>query len=146
MIRFLIVWLNATALPDTNVVDTTRAVHAAFVVENHEFPAELLIALAWGESRFEPRARTGHYCGILQTLESRSPRGCTDAYAGMQAGIDELEELASDRRTKRDLDLVLMYRACGNTAFDGTCIKHGWVRAALRRAKRLGMHDVRGSS
>lgn len=144
--RFLTVTKQAAELPDHRPELILPNAIAAFANETDEYPSELLLALAWGESRFEPNAGNRIYCGVMQTARTASPLACDDAYSGYRAGVDELRELASDRRTHGDLELVLLYRACGNAAFDGTCTKHAWVRSALRRARRLGMRNVRGLS
>lgn len=139
--RFEIVLARASALPDVRPELVLPNVIAAFDNETNEYPAELLLALAWGESRFEPTVRTGRVCGVLQVVPQHE-RDCRGLMNGYAAGVDELEELARDRRA-HDLVDVLMYRACGVTAFTGGCGKRRWVDAALSRARRLGMRSIR---
>jgi hypothetical protein len=45
--------------------------------------------------------------------------------------------MLADRRVRGDLRLALLYRACGNRAFDGTCRKRAWPGWVLRRAAAL---------
>ncbi len=139
--RFFAVLERVEQLPDIRTDLILPNVVSAFANETPDYPAELLLALAWGESRMDPTIRTGRVCGVMQTVP-RTPTACQDLMSGYAAGVAELRELASDRRT-RDLVDVLMYRACGQAAFDGTCTKRRWVNAALARARRLGMRNVR---
>lgn len=139
--RFVAVLDRAEQLPDIRTDLILPNVVAAFAHETPSYPAELLLALAWGESRMDPTVRTGRVCSVLQVVP-RIPDDCRGLMNGYAAGVAELIELARDRRTHGIVD-VLMYRACGNAAFDGTCTKRRWVNAALARARRLGMRDVR---
>lgn len=139
--RFIVVLERVAQLPDVEPEQVLPTTIAAFYTETDEYPAELLLALAWSESRFEPTTITGHAYGVLQV--SRIPSACRSAVDGYRAGVAELQELARDRRTSGQLDRVLLYRACGNAAFNGTCTKQRWVTAALHRARRLGMRNVR---
>jgi hypothetical protein len=144
--RFERVLDRAQALPDIDPDLVLPNVLAAFHAETTEYPAELLLAIAWGESRFRSDVTTGHVCGVLQTVP-RIPSDCSkwlDPFEGYQAGVDELIEWSFDRRTHGDLRLILLARACGNSAFTGKCRKQRWPGWVLRRARALGMHDVRG--
>lgn len=135
-------------LPDTRPELALITTLAALSAETERFPAELLIAIAWGESRLEPATRTGKACGPMQTIAVKKndcERWSIPIY-GYQAGVDELNEWASDKRTRGDLELILRAYACGNAAFDGTCSKMKWPSWVLRRAKALGMRRNAASS
>jgi len=139
--RFERVLARAQELPDIEPQLVLPNVLAAFNAETIEYPAELLLAIAWGESRFKSDITTGHVCGVLQTVP-RIPSDCRrwlNVFAGYQAGVDELIEWARDRRSRGDLRLVLLARACGNSAFIDTCRKQRWPGWVLRRARQLGM-------
>jgi hypothetical protein len=121
------------------------AVTAALTAETDRFPAELLLAVAWGESRFISSTHTGKACGIMQTIPSK-PDDCRrwlDPVEGFKAGVAELIEWSRDARTHNDVRTILLAYACGNQAFDGTCIKEKWPDWVLARARRLGMRNVR---
>jgi hypothetical protein len=113
------------------------------IVETECAPAELLLALAWGESRFESDAAPA--CGVMQVYPSDlglAPAACqawrSSALEGFRAGVLELETEFADSRVRGDLRAALLYRACGNAAFvAGACGKHGWVDAALTRYRTL---------
>lgn len=140
--RFVAVLERVQQLPDIRTDLVLPNVISAFANETPDYPAELLLALAWGESRMDPTIRTRRVCSVLQVVP-RSPDDCRGLMNGYTTGVWELKELARDRRTHGELRRVLEYRACGNAAFDGTCTKQRWVNAALARARQLGMRDVR---
>jgi hypothetical protein len=128
-------------LPDTRPELALITTLAALSAESDRFPAELLIAIAWGESRLEPTTKTGRACGPMQTIAVKPgdcERWATPLY-GYQAGVDELTEWSNDKRTRGDLELVLLAYACGSSAFNGTCKKTSWPGWVLKRARRLGM-------
>lgn len=138
---------RASELPDVRAELIAPTVAAALTAETPEFPAELLIAIAWGESRFEPGAHTGRACGPMQTIARTGDcERWRDPFAGFQAGVDELTQWSRDRRTHHELRLILGAYACGNSIFDGTCTKTRWPSWVLARAKRLGLRDVRPAS
>lgn len=145
--RALTLWRRAAELPDVRPKLITPSVAAALTAETNEFPAELLLAIAWGESRFEPGTHTGRACGPMQTIarDGDCARWC-DPIEGFKAGVVELTEWSHDRRTHGDLRSILLAYACGNSAFDGSCTKKRWPGWVLVRARKLGMHDVRASS
>jgi hypothetical protein len=132
------------ALGDVREDHVRPAVRAA---ERHGTPRispELLVSIMWGESRFRPDQRTGRVCGVMQVGPAdinRPHSDCViwarDVDAAVAAGVLELEMLLADRRVHGDIRLALLYRACGNSAFDGTCRKTGWPGWVLRRAERL---------
>ncbi len=142
----------ARALPDIDhpaLVDPF--VDAAEAEGTEQAPAALLVALGWPESRFDPRARPA--CGAMQVypqdIGERDPsaacaRWARDVQAGVRAGVVELEMMLADHRVRGDLRWALLYRACGNAAFDGSCsaAKYAWVTAALARYRQLAGPDV----
>lgn len=140
---------NAHNLPDVQPELIDSAVDAAFATETLAVPAELLLSIAWGESRFRPDQRTGVVCGALQVNpdDIGEPRGncvrwANDMHLGFAAGVRELEMMLADRRVRGNLRLALLYRACGNAAFDGTCTKGQWPGWVLMRAAMiLGPHS-----
>lgn len=102
------------------------AVSAALAVETRRVPAELLISIAWAESRFDPKVRTGRVCGVMQVnpADIDLPRSTCDAWdrdiaAGFAAGVAEIEQMLAEPRVHGDLHTALRYRACGNAAFTG---------------------------
>jgi len=137
----------ARSMPDVRPTQATEAARAALIVETAELPAELLLAIAWGESRFDPTVVTGKACGPMQTIPSR-PDDCArwrDPVEGFRAGRDELaDELMHDHRVHGDLRLALLAYACGNSVFDGTCKKLGWPSVIIERAKGLGWRPRSG--
>lgn len=135
---------NARSLPDVRAEDVDPAVDAALAEETDRVPAELLIAIAWGESRLRPDVRTGHVCGIMQVNptdlglpRSRCRAWELDRRLAFRAGVSEIEMMLRDRRVRGNIRRALLYRACGNRAFDGTCAKTKWPGWVLRRAERL---------
>jgi len=143
--HFLWLWAQANRLPDVQPDRVLPAVVGAVRAETPEYPAELLLAIAWGESRLDPTVRTGKVCGILQVnpVDIHRPHSDCDAWSrdvgeGMRAGVVELEMLSADPRVRGNLWLTLLYRACGNAAFDGTCQKTLWPNWVLNRARCMG--------
>lgn len=138
---------RASELPDVRAELIAPTVAAALTAETAEFPAELLVAIAWGESRFEPTAHTGRACGPMQTIGKRADCArWADPFEGFKAGVNELRTWSRDRRTHRELRLILGGYSCGYAAFNGTCTKTRWPSWVLARAHKLGMHDVRPPS
>jgi len=145
--------LAAHALPDVSRPDLVDAiVDAAIDVQTPRVPAALIVAIAWGESRFEASARPA--CGVLQVFprDLAEPAAACDVWrrdlrAGVRAGVREIETMLADKRVRGDLRRALLYRACGNRAFDGSCspAKHAWVAAALARWRDLARPSVAGS-
>jgi hypothetical protein len=141
--KFLYLWIQTSRLPDVQPEFITPAVLAALHVETEDAPSELLISIAWSESRLDPTVRTGNVCGILQVnpTDIGQPRSdCTiwsnNVEAGMHAGVIELQMLRADHRAQT-LQRALLYRACGNAAFNGTCHKTQWPTWVLDRAQCL---------
>jgi hypothetical protein len=134
--------IEATSqLPDVEPAFVEPTVRAALAEETARFPAELLIAIAWGESRFDATVITGKCCGTMQTM-AHSRADCIrwrDPRASFAAGVAELDEWAHDKHTHGALRLILLAQACGYSAFNGTCKKTRWPSWVLARARRLGM-------
>lgn len=135
---------NAHDLHDVDSALVDPAVDAALATETLAVPAELLLSIAWSESRFRPDQRTGVVCGALQVnpTDIGEPRGncahwASDTRLGFAAGVRELEIMLGDRRVHGNLRLALLYRACGNVAFDGTCTKTKWPQWVLARADMI---------
>lgn len=70
--RFVAVLERVQQLPDIRTDLILPNVVSAFANETLDYPVELLLALAWSESRMNPTVRTGHVCGVLQVPRSRS--------------------------------------------------------------------------
>jgi hypothetical protein len=131
--------LDAAAVRLSADVDPARAravVAAAWRHATPAVPAALIVVLAWGESRFDGRARPA--CGPMQVyprdlgLTGEAARDACrawarDADAGVRAGVREIEIMLADARVHGDLRQALAYRACGNAAFvEGACHKLAW--------------------
>lgn len=136
---------NAHDLPDVQPELVDPAVDAALATETPAIPSELLLSIAWGESRFRPDQRTGVVCGALQVNPAdigepreNCARWSNNTRLGFAAGVRELEMMLADRRVHGNLRLALLYRACGNAAFDGTCAKGRWPEWVLVRAAMIG--------
>ncbi len=135
---------QAHKLPDVDAKQLDDFIDAAAQEETKKVPAALLTSLAWAESRFKPDATPA--CGVMQVYPhdiDRPQSDCDvwrkDVRAGVHAGVVEIEMLLADRRVNGDMFRALMYRACGNVFFDGTCDvkKERWVNAAIARWRWL---------
>lgn len=142
----------ARDLPDVEGDRAAQFVDAAIAHATPRVPAELLVALAWGESRFDPEAKPA--CGVMQVYPhdlDAPPTACAawrrDLHAGVQAGVTEIEIMLDDHRVHGSMQLALLYRACGNRAFDGTCAsaKYAWVRGALERWRAIATRSFRAA-
>lgn len=128
-------------LGDVSDSDAMMAVVSAHAAETKRYPAELLLAIAWGESRLIATTITGHACGPMQTIPV-TRRECffqRVSAIGFAAGVHELESWERDPYTRGHLELVLLGYAGGYAAF--TEIDHpkrAWPRAILWRARQLG--------
>lgn len=133
----------AADMPDVSA-DFGQVMHVAGEAIRHatpRVPAELLVALAWGESRFESDAKPG--CGVLQVFPrdiglgdfAYCDRWRASVGEAVAAGVQEIEMMLDDHRVRGSMTGALLYRACGNVAFDGTCsqAKVRWVAKALER-------------
>lgn len=130
------------------------AVTAAIGVEGDGVSAELLLALAWRESRLDPtvRPRGGRVCGALQVVPrdvgerdhaDACRRWSRDTWQGFEAGAVELRQWL--RHARGDLYTALRGRACGWKGLDRSipCLddrglsKEPIVREVLRRTRML---------
>lgn len=135
-------------LPDVDAPDRIdHFVEAALTAQTSRVPAALLVALAWGESRFDSAARPA--CGVMQVYPRYldEPASACDEWrrdlrAGVRAGVREIELMLDDKRVHGNMRRALLYRACGNSAFDGSCskAKRSWVTAALARWRALSTY------
>jgi hypothetical protein len=130
-----------TAVPTLDLVDAYAHAEAATEAATAHVEPELLLAIAFVESRFDPTAtsrveagkrKTGHYastlappqldrgtslyCGPLQTFAGSwadcvALRRLPAAYG---AGAGELEQWLRDKRVRGDLVLALAGHGCGN--------------------------------
>jgi len=135
----------ARKLPDVaslRLVD--QFVDVALELQTQRVPAALLVALAWGESRFDASAQPA--CGVMQVYPRDLDEPATscaewrrDLHAGVRAGVREIEMMLADKRVSGNMRRALLYRACGNKAFDGSCEakKYAWVTAAMDRWRAL---------
>lgn len=131
-------------------VDMREHVAAAIIAETPRVSAELLLSIAWSESRFDPSVHTSRVCGPLQvnpTDLGRSHDAACEAWSvdlieAYAAGADEIETMLHDPRVHGSLTRALAYRACGNAAFvaDSACVraKKSWPAWVLYRARKLG--------
>ena len=127
----------AQALPDVRADDARTAAVAAALVETHDVPAELLLAIAWGESRFITTTVTWRACGLVQVI-APSHEACAFLeipIVGMYVGRRQLQEWL--RIARGDLHLALLGNACGVSALRGVCSKTVWPAWVLARAARL---------
>jgi hypothetical protein len=129
------------AVPALDVTDAYAHVEAAQAAATAHVSPELLLAIAYVESRYDPTAtsrvegthrRTGRYpstvapahlavgaslyCGVLQTYagswdDCLALRALPAAYA---AGAAELEQWLRDKRVRGDIALALAGHGCGN--------------------------------
>jgi hypothetical protein len=153
------------AVPTLTVEQAYAHAAAASAAATPRVPAQLLLAIAFIESRFDVTAtsrvegrtrRTGPYpsatppaglaahaslyCGPLQTFAGSWPaclelRALPAAYA---AGAAELEQWLRDRRVHGDLTLALAGHGCGNHGIvTGHCNAYP---QRVRRVQRLIEH------
>jgi len=129
------------AEPELGFWDAYEHAEAAVDASTAHVQPELLLAIAFVESRFDVtatsrvegrRRRTGHYagttppanlnakqsmyCGPLQTFAG-SWNECIalrDPHAAYAAGADELEKWLRDRRVRGDITRALAGHGCGN--------------------------------
>lgn len=139
--------VRVLALGDVRPELIDDAVVAALGVETDDVPAELLLSLAWWESRLEPSLRNGHVCGALQvkpedvgerSFRDACHRWSQDTWQGFKAGADELELWLG--HSHRSLYVALRARACGWIGLSRGCGKGWWidrVRRTTRQLKRL---------
>jgi hypothetical protein len=171
MVDLMIVWSKLelalqihTAIPVVNMAEAYTHASAAVEASSSAVPADLLVSIAFIESRFDTtatsrvesgRRKTGHYsstepprglagslyCGPLQTYaaswsECLTMRVPKQAYA---AGAAELVKWLRDKRVRGNLTLALAGHGCGNAGVaTGSCNNYparvSFVRALLARA------------
>jgi hypothetical protein len=130
-----------SAQPDLSFLDAYEHASAAVDASTAHVAPELLLAIAFVESRFDVTAtsrvegrkrRTGHYasttppanlnvrqsmyCGPLQTFAG-SWSDCIslrDPHTAYAAGADELEHWLRDKRVRGDVTRALAGHGCGN--------------------------------
>jgi hypothetical protein len=133
--------LRLYAGSSVGAADALAHVHAASVAATEELTPEVLLAVAYVESRLDPfwisrversrriygrhRASTppkhldrtqSLYCGVLQT-RARSWEACVaqrDLVVAYRAGAAELTSWLHDKRVRGDLALALAGHGCGN--------------------------------
>lgn len=154
--------LTAT-YPALEVTDAMAHAHAATLASTPQITPELLLAIAFVESRFDPlavsrvegkRRRVGHYpstepparlrkgksiyCGPLQTFaaswdECMQQRELRVAYA---SGAKEIGRWLRDKRVRGDMTRALAGYGCGNRGVrTGKCNRY--PGRVLWQAKRL---------
>jgi hypothetical protein len=133
------------AVPSMSPIEAYRHADAASDASTKRVSPELLLAVAWIESRYDPTAtsriegsvrRTGAYpstepprnlgrgslyCGLLQTYAASWP-ACIDMRridAAYAAGVSELEQWLRDPRVHGDITLALAGHGCGNQGVAG---------------------------
>jgi hypothetical protein len=141
----------------------TAYAHASVAVDvaDSTLPAELLLAMAYVESRYDPTAtsriegsvrRTGSYpsttpprnlrgtlyCGPLQSFARTWDDCCAmrDLARGYAAGVDELKRWLRDSRVRGNVTRALLGHGCGNRGLaTGQC--NGYPNRILYLARRL---------
>jgi hypothetical protein len=140
--------------------------HASAAVDAAEpgAPAELLLAIAYVESRYDPTAtsriegavrRTGSYpsttpprnlrgtlyCGPLQTFAPswKACIGMRELANGYAAGVSELKQWFHDPRVRGNVTRALLGHGCGNSGLaTGEC--NGYPARVLGFMRRLSRH------
>jgi hypothetical protein len=151
------------AVPTLGIVDAYSHVAAATDAATTRVQPELLLAIAFVESRYDPtatsriegaRRKTGSYpstqppatlaagaslyCGPLQTFAG-SWHDCLalrDLHAAYAAGAAELDTWLRDRRVRGDVAVALAGHGCGNFGVaTGKC--NGYATRVLWIARRF---------
>lgn len=171
MVDLMLVWSKLelalrvhAAIPAVDMAEAYAHASAAVDASSPAIPADLLVSIAFIESRFDTTAtsrveggvrKTGHYpstspprnlggtlyCGPLQTYaatwsECMEMRVPERAYA---AGVSELTKWLRDRRVHGNIMVALAGHGCGNAGvLTGQCNNYParvmWVRSLLARA------------
>jgi hypothetical protein len=157
-----------TVEPALDTETAYRHVAAAYSVANDKVSPELLLAIAYVESRFDPtatsrvvdgqrrlgsypsteqpamlNARAGLYCGPLQTMASSwqqcmAQRDLTVAYT---AGAAELHQWLADPRVRGDVPRALAGHGCGNIGVTtGKC--NGYSGRVMWMERKLRRGDL----
>jgi len=130
----------AATHPQLDVVDVIAHARAAEAAATPQLSPELLLGMAYVESRFDPlavsriegqRRRVGHYesneppprwlkgsslyCGPLQTFAGSWSEciAMRDPHVAYAAGADELEHWLRDKRVRGDITRALAGYGCG---------------------------------
>lgn len=113
---------------------------AAIAHERPDLPAELMLAIAWRESKYDPTARPD--CGVMQVTRKNlggSRAACAaaraDAAAGYQVGADAfgrwVDQCQGDRKRR-----VSVLRCALNGYAEGTAAgRRGWGVKGCKRAR-----------
>lgn len=151
------------AVPELDLPTAYAHVEAATAAATDSVGAELLLGIAFVESRFDPTAtsrvegttrRTGRYpwtavpaalnrraslfCGPLQTFASSwsSCLGMRNLKVAYAAGAAELTQWLRDRRVRGDVSRALAGHGCGNAgAVTGGC--NGYPARVLWMERKL---------
>ncbi len=127
--------------------DVVSSIDGALECETKRFPAEILLSIAWGESRFISKTVTGVACGPMQTIARDSHgvfdralcQSLTTPTIGYCEGVHELEAWEADAWTHGELNLVLLGYAAGYGGFTNPHNpKRAWPAWVLGRARQLG--------
>jgi hypothetical protein len=149
--------------PEVGYAEAFDHADAAVQASTQRVSAELLLSIAYVESRYDRtatsrveghRRRTGSYrstrpptdlapraslyCGPLQTFAASWSEcvGLRDFHAAYAAGVAELEQWLRDKRVRGRLELALAGHGCGNHGVvTGKC--NGYPARVFRVARRL---------
>lgn len=134
-----------------SVSDAAAHARAAAAAASPEVPLELLLAVAYRETRWDElqvsRAKGGLYCGVVQAM-ARIPgqrgyseqrcRDLADLTLGYRAGADELRAWLA--RTRGDMTQALAHHACGNVATPRRCQAYArGIMVNYRRFQRANL-------
>lgn len=158
------------AAPTLDVVEAYRHASAAVEASDARVRPELLLGMAWVESRFDPTAtsrlengkrRTGSYpsttpprggvrgslfCGPLQT-HGRDWASCLamrELAVGYAAGAAEMRTWLANRAVGGDVLRALLGHGCGNLGLRTGRCSSGYPHRVLRFARKLGAPPTRG--
>lgn len=119
---------------------------AAELAATPKTPAELLLAVAYIESRYDPTAtstvRGRRFCGVMQTTAGSDLATCLEQRAlivGYRTGATMLRQW--QRAAGPDLQRALNGYGCGFAGFDNGC--HNYGARVLAVARRFGLTDRR---
>jgi hypothetical protein len=161
-------------VPSLDIHAAYAHVEAAEAAASNQVTAELLLGIAFIESRFDPTAvsrvqgrtrRTGSYrstsrptqldpraslyCGALQTYASswKSCLGMRDLKTAYAAAAAELGTWLRDRRVRGDITRALAGHGCGNFGVTtGSCNRYPGRVLWMERRFRSGADHQRASS
>lgn len=115
-------------------------VEAAIAHETDDIPAELMLAIAWRESRYDRTARPD--CGVMQVTKKNlgSAQACRAARAsaagGYQAGAAALSWwVRACERIKRARGVGVLRCALNGYAEGGRAARRGWGVKGCKRAR-----------